>query len=199
MSKGRVRPEDVARRPAPAIVPWLALGISSMAFILSAFQFRETLRQNDLVVSPALVLWSKVGNLPEQGIYISNRGFGPAKLTKFQVYYQGKDFDSFAAVITYLQEKSERDPAGLQLTTGIDRETVQSMHDKVVHQSWEVGDVLEAKHESALFLVPAGVLPTQITSAQLLRKDLAIELSYCSLRGTYCQTTCINRKCDAAS
>ena len=195
MGKGRANSENQARKPASTIVPWLALGISVMAFTLSALQFRETLRQNDLIVSPALSLWSKVGNLPEQGIYLSNRGFGPARLTKFQVRYRGRDFGSFAAVMTYLLEESERDPSDLLLTTGLDPKTVKSMYESVVHQSWKAGDILEAKHESALFLVPAGVLPTPITSAQLLRKDLVVEVSYCSLRNTYCQTACLNRKC----
>jgi hypothetical protein len=77
-------------------------------------------------------------------------------LTEFQVYYKGQKFGSFAAVISYLQEESARDPAGLQLTTGLDRETVRSMYDKVVHQSWKVGDVLEAKHESASLSGPRG-------------------------------------------
>jgi hypothetical protein len=194
VSPDNVHSNDADKRP-PNTVAWLALIASGLSIVISLSQFIENRSQNQAMLRPYLSLWTKVGNLPEQGLFVSNRGFGPAKLSDFTVYYRGHAFKSFSEVVTFLQQQS-RNPRFV-MATGLDAQSINAITEQAQHQSWNPGDIIDPHHESALFLAPAGTLPTVITSTEFFRRDLGVKITYCATRGTVCDVVCINLICPA--
>lgn len=153
------------------VAAWLALIVSTIAMISTIWQAIENARQNEILVRPALVLRTKVGNgIQNQGLYLSNRGFGPAKIVTFNVFYRGQQFNGFAEVMEHIYSKLG--DSSFTMATGMGPDIINVLFQKAIHQDWKPGDVVAANHEEPLFYTPTDILQRRIPNLQFFRNDL---------------------------
>jgi hypothetical protein len=182
-------------KPAESrVVSVLALILSLASIFVSVWQLFENKRQAEFIISPYLNLRTQVGNFADEGIYLDNNGFGPAKVISFKVYFAEYEFSDFSGVMTHLLENKN----SLLLRYGLDSAMIDRLYKEAPYASWRPGDVIPAGYHSPLLVSQRGIMPTQITSTQFYRKTLGVKIQYCSFSGQNCRWTCLNRECPQA-
>ena len=173
------------------LVSVFALALALVSIVVSVWQLFENKRQAEFLISPHLTLRTQVGNFAEEGIYLDNNGFGPAKVLSFKVYFAEHEFANFAGVMTYLLENKK----DLLPRYGLDVATIDKLYNEAPHAIWKSDDVIPANYRGSLLISQRGVMPSQITSAQFYRNVLGVKIQYCSMSGQNCKSACLNRSC----
>ncbi|WP_157605909.1 hypothetical protein [Rheinheimera sp. SA_1] len=173
------------------IVSVCALVLSLVSIFVSGWQLFENKRQAEFLISPHLSIRTQVGNFAEEGIYLDNGGFGPAKVLSFKVYFSEQEFADFAGVMTHLLENKTK----LRLWYGLDEGTIDRLYNEAPHATWKADDVIPANYRGSLLVTQRGIMPSRITSIQFYRKVVGVKIQYCSMSGANCKWACLNREC----